>query len=247
MADGPALGRTGPAAASWSPIDPARRPDPWATTERRDDGIEPSSLDRTATLSDDHAIVAAVLAGDREAFRRLVERESVALIRACHRILGDRADAEDAAQEALVTAYRQLASWRGEGPLGAWLMRIGVRIALRQAGKRRPVTWRNPLAPGVSGGPAMDPITRATEQAALDSAPLTDPAVLSMRAERATELRAAVTALPEPYREVVALRFFGEATLDEIARQTGRPLGTVKTHLHRGLARLRTAIERGDR
>ena len=247
MADGPGLGRTGPAAASWSPIAPARRPVRWATTERRDDGIEPQSLDRTATLSDDHAIVAAVLAGDREAFRRLVERESVALIRACHRILGDRSDAEDAAQEALVTAYRQLASWRGEGPLGAWLMRIGVRIALRHAGKRKTVTWRNPLAPGVSGGPAMDPITRATDQAALDSAPLTDPAVLSMRAERATELRAAVTALPEPYREVVAMRFFGEATLDEIARQTGRPLGTVKTHLHRGLARLRTDIERGVR
>ena len=68
-----------------------------------------------------------------------------------------------------------------------------------------------------------------------------------MRAERATELRAAVTALPEPYREVVALRFFGEATLDEIARQTGRPLGTVKTHLRRGLERLRNDVERGDR
>jgi len=150
-----------------------------------------------------------------------------------------------------VTAYRQLAGWRGEGPFGAWLMRIGVRIALRQAGKRRTVTWRDPLAPGANPAtidPArIDPITRATDQAALDSAPLTDPAVLSMRAERVTELRAAVTALPEPYREVVALRFFAEASLDEIARQTGRPLGTVKTQLHRGLARLRTAIERDER
>jgi RNA polymerase sigma-70 factor (ECF subfamily) len=191
--------------------------------------------------------VGAVLAGDTEAFRRLVERESVALVRACHRILGDRADAEDAAQEALVTAYRQLASWRGEGTFGAWLMRIGVRIALRQAGKRKTVTWRDPLASGAGGPSAVDPITKATDQSAIDSAPLTDPAVLSMRAERATELRAAVTALPEPYREVVALRFFGEATLDEIARQTGRPLGTVKTHLRRGLARLRTELERDDR
>ena len=69
--------------------------------------------------------------------------------------------------------------------------------------------------------------------------------MLSMRAERATAIRTAVTALPEPYREVVALRFFGEATLEEIARQTGRPLGTVKTHLHRGLARLRAGLE-GD-
>jgi RNA polymerase sigma-70 factor (ECF subfamily) len=247
VADGPAPGRTASAPASWGPTAPARSSLRWRTPERRDTGIDPQTLDRTAALSDERAIVGAVLAGDREAFRRLVERESVALVRACHRILGDRADAEDAAQEALVTAYRQLASWRGDGPFGAWLMRIGVRIALRQAGKRKTVAWRDPLAPGSSGAPTVDAITRAIEEAALDFAPLTDPAVLSMRAERATELRAAVTALPEPYREVVALRFFGEATLDEIARQTGRPLGTVKTHLRRGLARLRSDLERGDR
>ncbi len=148
-------------------------------------------------------------------------------------------------------AYRQLASWRADGPFGAWLMRIGIRIALRQAGKRKTVTWRDPLgggSPAGSGsGTPVDPITRAVDQVAIESAPLTDPAMLSMRAERATELRAAVTALPEPYREVVALRFFGDATLDEIARVTDRPLGTVKTHLHRGLARLRASIERGDR
>ena len=66
-----------------------------------------------------------------------------------------------------------------------------------------------------------------------------------MRAERATEIRTAVTSLPEPYRETVALRFFAEASLDEIARQTGRPLGTVKTHLHRGLARLRASLDEG--
>jgi RNA polymerase sigma-70 factor (ECF subfamily) len=76
---------------------------------------------------------------------------------------------------------------------------------------------------------------------------LSDPAILSMRAERATEVRTAVIQLPEPYREVVALRFFAEASLDEIARQTGRPLGTVKTHLHRGLARLRSTMEGVER
>ena len=246
MDDGPAAGSTLPVAA-WGGTGPlARR----STPQRSDIGIDPQPLDRTTAAWDERAIVDAVLAGDREAFRRLVERESVALVRACHRILGDRSDAEDAAQEALVTAYRQLASWRGDGPFGAWLMRIGIRIALRQAGKRKTVTWRDPLgggSPTGSGGQAVDPITRATDQAAIESAPLTDPAMLSMRAERATELRAAVTALPEPYREVVALRFFGDASLDEIARVTDRPLGTVKTHLHRGLARLRNNLDRDDR
>jgi RNA polymerase sigma-70 factor (ECF subfamily) len=53
-----------------------------------------------------------------------------------------------------------------------------------------------------------------------------------------------VAALPEPYREVVALRFFADHTLPEIAAATERPLNTVKTHLHRGLARLRDALSR---
>jgi len=48
-----------------------------------------------------------------------------------------------------------------------------------------------------------------------------------------------VAALPEPYRETVALRFFGDLALDQIAATTNRPLNTVKTHLRRGLERLR--------
>jgi RNA polymerase sigma-70 factor (ECF subfamily) len=126
------------------------------------------------------------------------------------------------------------------------LTRIAVRIALRQAGKRRTVAWRDPSR-AHDGAGAPGPADIAADRASVAAAPLTDPAILSMRAERATEIRTAVAALPEPYREVVALRFFGEASLDEIARQTGRPLGTVKTHLHRGLARLRTQLEGEDR
>ena len=178
-------------------------------------------------LPDERAAVDAVLAGDREAFRLIVDRESAALIRACHRILGDLHEAEDAAQEAFVTAFRSLAGWRGEGPLGAWLTRIAVRIALRRAQRRREVTRIDPAEPArgldLPGGP--------------------DPAMAALRAERAADVRTAVSRLDEPYRETIALRFFGELSLDEIAAQTGRPLGTVKTHLHRGLLRLRSAVE----
>jgi RNA polymerase sigma-70 factor, ECF subfamily len=206
-----------------------------------------AGVGRPTVTIDERALVAAVLDGDREAFRRLVEREADALVRACQRILGDHAEAEDAAQEAFVTAYRSLASWRGEGSFGAWLTRIGVRIALRQAGKRRTVAWRDPgrSVAGIDVRP--DPADRAADRAAMAAAPFTDPALLSLRAERANEIRTAVTGLPEPYREVVALRFFGESSLEEIATQTGRPLATVKTHLYRGLARLRDQIEGSDR
>jgi RNA polymerase sigma-70 factor, ECF subfamily len=207
---------------------------------------ESSAPDRARQLADERSIVAAVLDGDREAFRRLVERESDALVRACQRILGDHAEAEDAAQEAFVTAYRSLSAWRGDGTFGAWLTRIGVRIALRQAGRRRSVAWLDPHRSD-RGDEHAEPVDRAADREAIAAAPLTDPAILSLRAERATEIRAAVVGLPEPYREVVALRFFGGSTLDEIARHTGRPLATIKTQLYRGLDRLRVKLERGER
>src|SRR5687767_10413022 len=73
----------------------------------------PGSVGRLVSDRDDRSIVQAVLDGDRDAFRLLVDRESAALVRICDRILADHAEAEDVAQEAFVTAYRSLASWRG--------------------------------------------------------------------------------------------------------------------------------------
>lgn len=204
--------------------------------------------DRTID-SDALRVVAAVLEGDRDAFRVLVDRESSSLVRICYRVLGDLHEAEDAAQEAFVTAYRALATWRGDGPFGAWLARIAVRIAVRQAGRRRHLTWLDPRAgdgSGTSNGHTLEELAgdgvggRGT---AVGISAAADPAAVSIAAERAARVRDAVAALQEPYREVVALRFFADLTLNEISAQSGRPLGTVKTHLHRGLQRLRSSLE----
>jgi RNA polymerase sigma-70 factor (ECF subfamily) len=195
--------------------------------------------DAGATL-DDRTIVDAVLAGDRDAFRLLVEREGSAVVAACTRVLGDRAEAEDVAQEAFVIAYRSLASWRADGAFGAWLTRIAVRLAIRRSSQRKQVTWLDPLA-AEADQPGQDRFRTASPTDAVD------PAHAFLRTERDAQLRAAVAALDEPYREVVALRFFAERSLNEIAEATDRPLGTVKTHLHRGLARLRRNLEETDR
>jgi len=69
-----------------------------------------------------------------------------------------------------------------------------------------------------------------------------DPASVALAGERSATVRAAVRGLDEPYRETVLLRFFADLPLTEIAAETGRPLGTVKTHLHRGLTRLRLTL-----
>jgi RNA polymerase sigma-70 factor (ECF subfamily) len=175
---------------------------------------------------DDRSIVDAVAAGDPHAFRILVERESPAVFRTCYRILGRIHDAEDATQESFVIAYRALGTFRGDGPLGAWLARIATRHALRRASQRRDLTSLDPLA-----SVGMEPRS--------DADPLAD----ALSAERQHAVRAAVAQLPDRYREVVALRYFADLSLAEIATSTDRPIGTVKTHLHRGLARLRVLLD----
>ena len=209
-----------------TPVDPSTGASPW----------RPPIESRTSTGSlDDAAVVRAVLDGDRDAFRVLVDRESAAVVRACYRVLGDLPEAEDVAQEAFVSAYRSLATWRSEGPFGAWIARIAMRLAVRQLGRRRSVAWLR-----LGNSDAADELVTL-----LPASPRTQPEHVALHAERASATRRAVASLGEPYREVVALRFFGERSLDEIATITGRPLATVKTHLRRGLLRLRAELERG--
>ena len=107
-----------------------------------------------------------------------------------------------------------------------------MRLAVRQLGKRRAVAWL----------PATDAPTEETI-AALPASMSSQPEHLAMRAERASATRRAVADLDEPYREVVALRFFAERSLEEIATATGRPLSTIKTQLRRGLLRLRDRVD----
>lgn len=170
---------------------------------------------------DDRAIVQAVLSGDRDAFRLLVEREQGTVFRTCLRVLGRPHDAEDVAQESFVIAYRSLAGYRGEGPLAGWLVRIATRQAFRRLGQRRPTTDLD------EASAVPTPVSGS------------DPVAAVLAGERERTVRLAVAALPEPYRETVALRFFGDMALEEIAASTHRPLNTVKTHLRRGLERLR--------
>lgn len=219
---------------------PARPPAPGRATEGVSTERTWISAQGDGTASDDRSIVDAVLAGDRDAFRRLVEREGPSIVAACTRVLGDHGEAEDVAQEAFVIAYRSLGSWRAEGPFSAWLSRIAIRLAIRRAGQRKQVTWLDPLA-AESDQPGRERYRTTSAHGA------EDPAHTMLRSERDARLRSAVASLDEPYREVVALRFFAERSLGEIAEATGRPLGTVKTHLHRGLARLRGALEEHDR
>jgi RNA polymerase sigma-70 factor (ECF subfamily) len=173
---------------------------------------------------DDRALVDAVLAGDRQAFGHLVERETRSVYRACLRILGRPHDAEDVTQESFVAAYRAIRTYRGEGSLRAWLLRIATRQSFRRLSQRRATVDLDAIPAPRLADASSEP-TRV---------------VIDLESRRAVQN--AVAALPEPYREVVALRFFADLSLAEVADATGRPINTVKTHLRRGLERLRPTL-----
>jgi RNA polymerase sigma-70 factor, ECF subfamily len=176
---------------------------------------------------DDGTIVRAILDGDESAFGDVVAHYSSDVFRTCYRVLGRVDEAEEAAQETFVSAYRSLATFRAEGNLGGWLAAIAVRQSLRLvATRRRFASVRAPIE-------AADAVFTSGD----------DPLDLVLRDERHDEARRALAEIGEPYREVLALRFFADQSLESIAASTGRPLGTVKAQLHRGLERLRRNSE----
>lgn len=85
----------------------------------------------------------------------------------------------------------------------------------------------------------MAPLDDAVEATVPDP---TDVARMVLAAEERAEVRRAVAQLPDPYREVVSLRFLADRSVADIARVTGRPEATIKTQLYRGLARLRPLL-----
>jgi len=177
---------------------------------------------------DDLALAQALAGGDEAAFQRLVGEHTGEVFRICYRVLGSIDEAEDAVQETFVLAYRGVRSYRGDGPPGAWLARIAIRECWRLS---RSASRRTSLTQ------PLDEVVQAT------TADRADVAREVLAAEESVEVRRAVQALPEPYREVVALRFLGDRSLADIAAVTGRPEATVKTQLYRGLERLRTIMK----
>jgi RNA polymerase sigma-70 factor, ECF subfamily len=179
----------------------------------------------------DSALARALAAGDRAAFQALVERETPRVFRTCYRVLGRVEDAEEATQETFVLAFRALGTFRGDGHPAGWLTRIAVRESWRRSADR---SRRRAITAELDG----DALKIAQDAR--------DPMAEAVLAEERERVRVAVGHLPELYRHVITLRFFADLSILEIAAASGRPEGTVKAQVHRGLQRLREILqERG--
>ncbi len=147
------------------------------------------------------------------------------------RVLGNPHDAEEVAQDALVRAYRALSGYEParirDLRLRAWLATIVVNLC-RNRGRRHAL----PATP-------LGLLAEAGEEPAADSS--FDPAALVARAEQRERLGALIAGLPERYRIPVVLRHVDDLTYAELSLVLGRPEGTLRAQVHRGLAMLRAA------
>jgi len=158
----------------------------------------------------DAVLVRRCLIGDPGATRELVERFQKVVYGLCARLLGHHQDAEDVTQEVFVRVFRSLGRWDASRPLRPWVLAIAVN---------RCRTWASRRARGPDLADYLHEVP--------------DPRPENDSAELSREIRAAVDALRVDYRTVFVLFHEQGQPYEEIATVIGRPVGTVKTWLHR--------------
>jgi RNA polymerase sigma-70 factor (ECF subfamily) len=172
--------------------------------------------------ADDQELVAQCRGGDQRAFQALVERHHAAAYRVALRIVRSDRDAEEVAQDAFVAAWAGIRDFRGEAAFTTWLYRIVARRALDRAASLRSRRTRETPFADADPNRVKDGATGAAE---------------AFPAARRVEWLLA--SLTEAQRAVIALFYYEDQSVKEIARILSLPEGTVKTHLARARAALR--------
>ena len=180
-----------------------------------------------ALMNSTEELVARVRAGDEEAFRLIFDRYSRPVLGFIFDMVGDRALAEDLAQETFVRAYRGLSSLREETKLSTWLFAIAKNCAREQLRTRR----RNAANVELDGEPAFE----LHDHGRTPSGQLLDK-------ELSGVIQGALMKLDEDKRTVFTLKVLQQRSYEEIAEITGFSIGKLKTDLHRARAEMRRRI-----
>jgi RNA polymerase sigma-70 factor (ECF subfamily) len=175
-----------------------------------------------------------VLAGDRDAYRVLMERYFHAVVRVSFRITGDEADAEEVAQEAFLRAYNKLPTFRQDAAFSTWLMRIAMNTSLNFVERRkRDLSYR---APRIADEPATDDETVRIA----DSKHGPEDALLTREAVSIRE--AAMAQLTPMERTAFTLRHMEEVSMTEIATALNITVNSAKQAVFRAVSKLRRAL-----
>jgi RNA polymerase sigma-70 factor (ECF subfamily) len=176
---------------------------------------------------DEAALVERARRGDLDAWETIVRTHQGLAFRTAFLLAGNAADAEEAAQDGFVKAYRALGRFRRGAELRPWLLRI---VANEARNRRRSAARRERLA-----------LRAATETRPGDAVPSPEAALLA--GEERARLLAAVEALPDEHRDAIACRYLLGLDEAETAAALGIRRGTVKSRLSRALVRLRETLE----
>jgi RNA polymerase sigma-70 factor (ECF subfamily) len=172
------------------------------------------------TATSDVELVRLAQAGDVEAFGELVERNRRAVFRAALAAVGSPAEADDVAQEAFVTAFQKLETFRGESAFRTWLLSIAWRKAIDR--RKSAARW---LTMSVMPRAAGEDVVDVMDQIAGSNRSQED---VMAGAELERHLRRSIRALPRKLRDVLLLAGSGEYSYDQIGAMLGIPVGTVK-------------------
>lgn len=190
----------------------------------------------TDTMADEERrLVERAQRGDVESFDALVRAYEGRVYNLCYRMLGDADSAADAAQDAFLAAFRNLRSFRG-GSFRSWMLRIATNACYDQlrARKRRPTV-------------SLDEGDDDQESSPLQIADLAEsPTDFALRRELAAAIQRGLSELPDEQRIILVLSDIEGLAYDEIAQITNTNLGTVKSRLSRGRARLRDVLKAGE-
>ena len=198
------------------------------------------SVDPAGTLCREEpqvrALVEAARAGNRDAFGDLVLYYQRVVFRTALAAAGTREDADDATQDAFLTAWRKLPAFRGDATFKTWLLTIAWRKAIDRRRSRR--AWWNRIQ---SGRPADEDHDSMTDIAGT----LPDPEQRAVSTDVERRIRRQIRALSPKLRDALVLAASGEHSYEEIAAVLGIPLGTVKWRVSEARKVLARRLETG--
>ncbi len=201
-------------------------------------GTGSAALPAAAVADEDRRLVGRAQAGDAGAFETLVRRYQGWVFTLALRMLGDRAEAEDMAQEIFLKAYRGLKGFKGASRFSTWLYSITSHHCLNHLEARRRQLHhlgRGGDRPGAVGNDPPAPVDRL-----VDETPRAD--ALLERADLARIVQAELAHLSEEHRLILVLRDIQGLSYEEIAQTLRLELGTVRSRLHRARMEMRARL-----
>jgi len=180
----------------------------------------------------DAAAVAQALAGDRDAFRQLVERHSHAIFRLAFRMTKNEHDAEEVVQDTFLRAYRNLEQFESRANFGTWLYRIAVNCSLDLVRSRKRHVEGREVAVEEEGADPLDAIAATTP----------GPDRLAIAGQTRKRVEVELARLSETERTAFMLRHVEGRSIEEIGEILGLRTSATKNSIFRAVQKLRTAL-----